>query len=157
MHLLDWHYERIAKKVRVDNASVNANYNIKLEKWGKFFSCQSDGYSIETILRLMYLNLQISSKKSSALLWLLFIWRIFMVIFLKFLAYRNKDSRVLIFCSAFKGDLIVITSFSRQGITNLESTCQEKEKQHDPRTVTMCLIKHQSPTKREFLVHAHIF
>lgn len=76
------------------------------------------------MLWFMYLNRQISSKKSSALLWQLFISRIFITMLLRLFPYFNNDSSVLIFCSAFRGDLTVITTSSRNGITNPESTCE---------------------------------
>lgn len=121
------------KSLKMQNTSFNIQLEIKQEKafWWKMR--RNNGsikipprsfYSIETTLRFMYLNLHTSSKKSSALLWLLFIWRILILIFFKFLPYLIIDSRVLIFCSAFSGDLTVITTSSRLGITNLESTCK---------------------------------
>ena len=81
-------------------------------------------YSILTTLRFMYLNLQISSKKSSTLLWQLFISRIFITMLLRLFPYLSNDSSVVSFCSALRGDLTVITTSSRNGITNPESTCE---------------------------------
>jgi hypothetical protein len=37
--------------------------------------------------------------------------------------YLTRDSRVLSFCSAFRGERTVTRISSRQGITNLESNC----------------------------------
>jgi hypothetical protein len=93
-------------------------------------------YSIWTILWFMRWNLQISSKKSSALLWLLLIRRILIAIDFITFPYFKSDSRVLIFCSAFNGDLTVITTSSRQGITNPDCTCKAKK----CRALLMCAI-----------------
>lgn len=73
------------------------------------------------------LNLHISSKKSSAVSWQFFIWEILMTIFRNLTLKSTNDSRVLSFCSAFKGDLTVTRTSSKLGITKFESNCNPKK------------------------------
>jgi hypothetical protein len=80
-------------------------------------------YSMDTLPQLMYANLQISSKKWSAASWQFFICEILMTILRSLALYLTRDSRVLSFCSAFRGERTVTTISSKQGITNPESNC----------------------------------
>ena len=41
--------------------------------------------------------------------------------------YLTSDSRVISFCSAFKGERTVIRTSSKQRIMNLESNCIDRE------------------------------
>ena len=84
-------------------------------------------YSMHTLPLFMRVNLQISSKKSSAPSWQFFICEILMVILRSLTLYLTRDSRVLSFCSAFRGDRTVTRTCSKQGITNLESNCIDRE------------------------------
>lgn len=85
-------------------------------------------YSMQTFLLFMYLNLQISSKKSSAMSLQFFIWEILITILRSLRLYLTSESRVFSFCSAFRGDLTVIVTSSKQGIRNFESSWKRKNK-----------------------------
>ena len=91
-------------------------------------------YSMHTLPLFMRVNLQISSKKSSAESWQFFICEILMVILRSLGLYLTRDSRVLSFCSAFRGDRTVTRTCSKQGITNLESNCIDREELGTPYT-----------------------
>ena len=80
------------------------------------------GHSMWILRVLMDLNLQMSSKKSSAISLQFFIWEIRMIIFLKRGLCLTSDSSVLSFCFAFRGDLTVIRTSSSKGISKMEST-----------------------------------
>lgn len=101
-----------------------------LYEWLNYLKKKTYFYSMWTMWLFKYLNLQISSKKSSAVSWQFFIWEILITIFLSFTLKSTSDSRVLSFCSAFKGDLTVTRTSSKLGITKFECNCNATKKKY---------------------------
>lgn len=89
---------------------------------------QHPSYSIRTLPLLICANLETSSKNSSAASWQFFICEILRTILRSIGLYLTRDSMVISFCSAFKGERTVIRTSSNEDIRNLESSCNVRGK-----------------------------